>query len=99
MKTTTLAPSSSPKAVAGPNATVGWPEIFKLCKRDSAGRYWPKTPFARAYIEKCGIRTPSRAWPHSYAKALMSKRFARSIIAHYHTANLEQAIDYDVSAI
>lgn len=49
-----------------------------MMEQDNGGRWYPKkgTP-ADQYINENGYRTPSRAWPYSYAKPLMTKKFAK----------------------
>jgi hypothetical protein len=43
--------------------------------RDSAGRWYPTHEITEKYCT--GYRSPSRAWPHSYAKAVLTTKFAK----------------------
>jgi hypothetical protein len=51
-----------------------WTHLRRLGRTDSAGRWYPSPEIAE-YFE--GIRAPSRAWPHSYARAAQAAKFAR----------------------
>ena len=61
-------------------ASLEWPQLWEKLnmKKDSAGRweYTSKTPFkVRKYLNS--YRSPSRAYPLSYAKALLTIKFAK----------------------
>lgn len=51
-----------------------WTDLRRLGRTDSAGRWYPRPEIAEYFI---GIRAPSRAWPHSYAIAAQTVKFAR----------------------
>tara|TARA_R110000822_G_scaffold238743_1_gene368789 strand:+ start:236 stop:481 length:246 start_codon:yes stop_codon:yes gene_type:complete len=55
-----------------------WKDLFTMMSRDSGGRWTANagTPAAK-YIDENGYRTPSRAWPHSHSKPLLTKKFAK----------------------
>jgi hypothetical protein len=55
-----------------------WKDLFTMMSRDSGGRWTANagTPAAK-YIHENGYRTPSRAWPHSHSKPLLTKKFAK----------------------
>lgn len=57
--------------------TLDWKELRIIGITDKQGRYYPKNEVAVAYIEQNGYRSPSRSWPLSYAKPLMTKKFAK----------------------
>ena len=63
-------------------AKITWNQLKELgMSRDKGGRWFPsaKTPtWVAEYLE--GYRTPSRAWPNSYATALMSQKFAKLLV-------------------
>jgi hypothetical protein len=52
---------------------LNWNTIRNIGKQDSAGRWYPAPDVAEYFS---AIRSPSRAWPHSYAKAAQTKKFA-----------------------
>jgi hypothetical protein len=58
--------------------TLNWTDIRRIGKTDSANRWYPDADIAE-YFE--GLRAPSRAWPHSYAKAAQTAKFARWLTA------------------
>jgi len=51
-----------------------WTHLRRLGRTDSAGRWYPSAEIAE-YFE--GLRAPSRAWPHSYARAAQTAKFAK----------------------
>ena len=53
--------------------TLGWSSIRSIGKADSANRWYPCDDVAPYFAS---LRAPSRAWPHSYAKAAQTKKFA-----------------------
>lgn len=55
-----------------------WKDLFTFMTRDNGGRWFAEegTP-AYEYITNNGYRSPSRAWPQSHAKPLMTKKFAK----------------------
>lgn len=60
--------------------TLQWPDLWNHLgmERDKAGRWYPgeDTPeWVEEYLS--GYRSPSRAYPHSYAKPLLTKKFAK----------------------
>ena len=50
-----------------------WTTIRSIGKADKAGRWYPSDDVAPYFAR---IRSPSRAWPNSYAKAAMTKKFS-----------------------
>lgn len=54
-----------------------WRDLYKLGKRDNANRWYPKDETVKRYIDANDYRSPSRAWPYSYAKPLLTKKFAK----------------------
>jgi hypothetical protein len=53
---------------------LNWQTIRLIGRTDGAGRWYPRPEIAEYFAT---IRAPSRAWPHSYAKAAQTQRFAR----------------------
>lgn len=63
-------------------STLGFRDLWTsfAMTKDNGGRWYPseKTQeYVKAYLET--VRTPSRAWPLSYAKALLSQKFAKMV--------------------
>jgi len=58
---------------------LNWHTIRNIGKQDSAGRWYPADDVAEYFS---AIRSPSRAWPHSYAKAAQTVKFATWLIAN-----------------
>ena len=56
-----------------------WNTIRSIGKQDSAGRWYPCDDVAPYFTS---LRAPSRAWPHSYAKAAQTKKFASWLLAN-----------------
>lgn len=54
--------------------TLDWTSIRKIGKTDKANRWYPCEQVEEYFSS---IRSPSRAWPHSYAKAAQTQKFAR----------------------
>jgi hypothetical protein len=49
--------------------------------KDNGGRWYPsdETPeWVQEYLED--VRSPSRAWPLSYAKAMLTQKFAKLVV-------------------
>lgn len=57
--------------------TLSWPDLFTIMKKDNGGRWYATHPSAVAYITENGYRSPSRAWPHSHSKPLLTRKFAK----------------------
>jgi hypothetical protein len=58
---------------------LNWQDIRAIGKTDGAGRWYPCDDVAEYFAS---IRSPSRAWPHSYAKAAQTAKFARWLIVN-----------------
>jgi len=54
--------------------TLTWTTIRAIGKSDNANRWHPSADVAEYFRL---LRSPSRAWPHSYAKAAQTAKFAR----------------------
>lgn len=52
--------------------TLTWNTIRAIGKQDRAGRWTPSAEVAEYFAH---IRTPSRAWPNSMAKAAQTAKF------------------------
>lgn len=65
---------------AGPLRTLEWSDLRKIGRTDSAGRWYPAADIAEYFGP---IRAPSRAWPHSYARAAQTQRFARWLLTNH----------------
>jgi hypothetical protein len=59
--------------------TLNWQDIRSLGKTDSAGRWYPNEDIAEYFTS---LRAPSRAYPHSYAKAAQTYKFAYWLFAN-----------------
>lgn len=59
--------------------TLGWSDIRNIGKQDKAGRWYPNDE-VKEYFG--AYRTPSRAWPNSYAKAAQTQKFAKWLAEH-----------------
>lgn len=61
-------------------STLAWSDIWTegLLQKDKAGR-WDVSSSTPKYVQDylSSIRTPSRAWNNSYAKALLTQKFAK----------------------
>ena len=56
--------------------TLGWTELRTLGTTDNGNRWYPRKGLdLEPYFN--GYRSPSRAWPNSYAKAAQTQKFAR----------------------
>jgi len=60
--------------------SLTWNDIYKLGKTDNANRWFPHSDYASYFAN---IRTPSRSWPHSYARAALTNKFARWLINNH----------------
>ena len=56
---------------------LNWQTIRKIGKTDNANRWYPIEDIAEYFYS---IRSPSRTWPHSYAKAAQTGKFAKWLI-------------------
>ena len=52
---------------------------LNLCKRDSGGRWFACHEIAQQYVNQNEYRNPSRAWPHSHSKPLLTKKFCKFV--------------------
>ncbi len=59
--------------------TLDWKSIRAIGKTDGAGRWYPCEDIVEYFAT---IRSPSRAWPHSYARAAQTVKFARWLIVN-----------------
>lgn len=58
--------------------TLQWSDLFKIMTRDNGNRWYAdKGTVAKQYIDEGSYRQPSRAWPHSHSKPLLTKKFAK----------------------
>lgn len=64
--------------------TLTWTDLFEMMTRDNGGRWEANsgTPAAE-YIDENGYRTPSRKWPHSHSKPLLTKKFAKWLVNNH----------------
>lgn len=53
---------------------LDWSDIRNIGRADNGGRWYPSDDVAEYFSS---IRSPSRAWPHSYAKAAQTIKFAK----------------------
>ena len=51
---------------------LDWNSIRKIGASDNANRWYPNPEIAEYFYS---LRAPSRAWPHSYAKAAQTAKF------------------------
>lgn len=64
-------------------AVLNWPNLWEDLglEKDKGGRWWAgyaALDFVREYCK--GFRTPSRAWPYSHAKPLLTQKFAKHLV-------------------
>jgi len=59
--------------------TLDWKDVYRLGKTDSAKRWYPHEEIAPYFSN---LRSPSRAWPWSYAKAAQSQKFAKWLLVN-----------------
>jgi len=61
-------------------STVSFPDLWNSfsMSRDSGGR-WDATDNTPSWVKKylTAYRAPSRAWPQSHSKAMLSQKFAK----------------------
>ena len=57
-----------------------WADLRKLGKTDNANRWYPCEEISEYFVT---IRSPSRAWPYSYAKAALTKKFYKWMMANH----------------
>jgi hypothetical protein len=59
--------------------TLQWSDLFKIMTRDNGNRWYVDSGniVAKQYIDEGCYRQPSRAWPHSHSKPLLTKKFAK----------------------
>ena len=64
-------------------ATLGWTDLWASfgMSKDNAGR-WDSSTDTQDYVNDflANYRTPSRAWPHSYSKPMLSQKFAKLVV-------------------
>jgi hypothetical protein len=53
---------------------LDWSQVYKIGKTDNGNRWYPSENVAEYFS---AIRSPSRAWPHSYAKAAQTLKFSK----------------------
>jgi hypothetical protein len=56
-----------------------WNTICRIGEHDKFGRWYPNPDIAEYFSS---LRAPSRAWPHSYARAAQTKKFASWLLAN-----------------
>ena len=66
-------------------STLSFPNLWNdfAMVKDNGGRWFPSdnTPaYASEFLT--GHRSPSRAWPLSYAKPMLSQKFAKLVVEH-----------------
>ena len=54
--------------------TLTWTSIKAIGQYDKANRWYPTDDRVKPYFEH--LRSPSRAFPHSYSKSAQTKKFA-----------------------
>lgn len=69
--------------------TLTWVTIRKVGSSDGAGRWYPVSEIAEYFAH---LRSPSRAWPNSYAKAAQTAKFAKWLLVN----NNELALKLDL---
>jgi hypothetical protein len=57
--------------------TLTWTTIRSIGSTDNANRWHPSADVAEYFRP---LRSPSRAWPHSYAKAAQTLKFAKWLV-------------------
>ena len=63
--------------------TLKWRDLFKIMDRDNAGRWYSDNDAADEYIDLKKYRWPSRNWPYSHARALMTQKFAKWLVENH----------------
>ena len=61
------------------NEVLNWQDMRVIGKTDGAGRWYPGEEVAQYFST---IRSPSRAWPNSYAKAAQTLKFSNWLFAN-----------------
>jgi hypothetical protein len=61
---------------------LDWKQIYKIGSSDKQNRWYPDAEIAEYF---CLLRAPSGAWPHSYAKAAQTVKFAKWLIENHPT--------------
>ena len=70
--------------VATAKKNLTWQDLFTTMRRDRGGRWYAAEGSAAAeYIADNGYRMPSRAWPHSHSRPLLTAKFARWLVANH----------------
>ena len=67
-------------STVAPRAHLDWSDLRALGRSDNGKRWHTSVESIKSYFE--GYRSPSRAWPHSYAKAAQTVKFARWVRAN-----------------
>lgn len=67
-----------------PKAALGWQQLGELGMHRTRGDCIEPTRKTPAWVADYlrGIRSPSRQWPWSYAKALQTQKFAQVVVDH-----------------
>jgi hypothetical protein len=59
--------------------TLDWKDVYRLGTTDNAKRWYPHEEIAPYFGS---IRSPSAAWPWSYAKAAQTQKFAKWLLVN-----------------
>jgi len=64
---------------------LDWPDLWQhgIAAKDKGGRWYAIHPAAKQYIYENGYRAPSRAWPYSHAKPLLTQKFSKWLIENH----------------
>lgn len=60
-----------------------WKDIYRVMTSDNGHRWYPNDPVVSEYLQTHAIRSPSRTYPNSFAKAVMTKKFAKWAVANH----------------
>ena len=60
--------------------TLKWADLRVIGTTDNGNRWHPNREIA-SYFD--AVRWPSRAWPHSYARAAQTEKFAKWLLANH----------------
>ena len=60
--------------------TLTWTDLRKLGHNGKGNKWFPNSDIADYFSS---IRAPSHAWPHSYAKAAQTAKFARWLLSSH----------------
>jgi len=64
------------------SSTLSWPDLWNHfgMSKDNGGR-WETTESTPSYVNEflSEIRAPSRAWPNTYASAMLRQKFAKTV--------------------